>query len=136
MYKSSFSRRFITHTFKQFNGGFVTYWKLIPMIYAQVINQAKDHPLFWFLLPLLILKTPYWALLKPLGAFLFWRYKKYEVVVEDNTLITKYSRVMFVMLFGFLPIPCGVSHAPNKADLDTLFKEDAPRMLTKVPLDA
>lgn len=132
----------IENTRIQKNGGFQSYWTLVPrtlkqlplalkLAYEQIDQKLKNSTLrllykiyltLSFLL-LLLFKIPWWLFIKPLGKYLFYIKSIYKVSLSDK-LITDYTCEVIVYLFC-LPIFYIVRHRPSKKDLKYLFKEDA-----------
>ena len=148
------SVRSMENTLTNRNGGYITYWSLIfkqgPQMIASLGPQLKkqyDEKIKVALTPgqrvlvrfaivylavmmtvLILVKLPWWLLIKPLGAVLYHTVKKYKVMVNDNRIV-QYKRSLTVYLFRFIPLYLGTSKKPKEKDLKYLFKDEAANMV-------
>jgi len=93
----------INNVYRDYNGSFITYWK----IYQNLLNKKRStnikiNPFIWFF------KSIWWLFIKPIG-YIFHTKTTYvgQFTVENNTTILNgytIKKTKYIYLLKFLPI--------------------------------
>lgn len=125
-----------TLEFRQGYGGWILYWKLIRQLYGQIpqlwnlvgtMQEGKKvtHLLVIMLVMSMIIKTPWWAFIKPLGYF-FHTQTKYEGThkeIGNRVKDINYTKKGVVYFLRIIPVWFIYGKSMNKKDKERLFKD-------------